>query len=113
MTEQSWQWWVAVLLMGGVTFALRAAPLMLPKSWLKAKLLQEVNAALPLVVLVLLILSSLSRPENGGQGWLRLGAELAALLAVLGIHAWRRNMLLSLAVGIGVLNGILWQAGLL
>lgn len=112
MTAQAWQWWLTVLLMGGVTFALRAAPVMLPKSWLKAKLLQDVNAALPLVVLVLLILSGLSRPD-GGQGGLRLAAELAALLAVLGIHAWRRNMLLSLAAGIGVLNGILWWAGLL
>lgn len=112
MTEQSWQWWLTVLLMGSVTFVLRAAPLMLPKSWLKAKLLQDVNGALPLVVLVLLILSSLSRPE-GAQGGLRLAAELAALLAVLGVHAWRRNMLLSLGAGIGVLNGILWAAGAL
>ena len=65
--NQNLQWWLTLLLMGGVTFLLRAAPLLLPKSWLKSQLLQDTNAALPLVVLMLLIISGLSLPAAGGR----------------------------------------------
>lgn len=110
--SQTLQWWLTLLLMGGTLFLLRAAPLLLPKSWLKSKLLQDTNAALPLVVLVLLLLDGLSlHPVGGETGYRRLGAELAALAAVLLVHARWRNMLLSMASGVAVLNGLLWLSG--
>ncbi len=110
--NQNLQWWLTLLLMGGVTFLLRAAPLLLPKSWLKSQLLQDTNAALPLVVLMLLIISGLSLPAAGGSSdFVRLAAEAAALTAVLFVHARWRNMLLSMVAGVAALNGLLWLLG--
>lgn len=49
--------------MGVVTFALRAAPLVLPKAWMQSALLQALNFALPLCVMTLLVLSGLALNE--------------------------------------------------
>lgn len=100
-------WWLALLCMGGVTFLLRAAPLFLPKGWLKSQLLTDLNAALPLSVMTLLLLASLHL-DSFPQHTARLGAEVGAILCVLLAHIRWRNVLFSMIVGVGVLNGLLW-----
>ena len=110
MMEQTWQWWLAMLCMGGVTFLLRAAPLRLPKSWLKAKLLTDLNAALPLSVLVLLLLAAL-RTDDVHTNGSYLAAELLAVGCVLLVHIRFRNVLFSMIAGVAALNGFLMLLG--
>ena len=110
MMEQTWQWWLAMLCMGGVTFLLRAAPLLLPKSWLKAKLLTDLNAALPLSVLVLLLLTAL-RTDDVHTNGSYLAAELLAVGCVLLVHIRFRNVLFSMIAGVAALNGFLMLLG--
>lgn len=107
MDSQSIQWLLAVFLMGLLTFALRAAPLLLPKSWLRSQLLADLNGALPLCVLVLLILAGLSWevPTTGNP--MVLIAEGLSLLVVLGLYIRWRNVLLCMVAGVGILNALL------
>lgn len=100
-------WWLALLCMGGITFLLRAAPLFLPKGWLKSQLLADLNAALPLSVMTLLLLASLHL-DNLPQESARLVAEIGAIACVLLVHIRLRNVLVSMIVGVGALNGLLW-----
>lgn len=108
--EQTGLWWLAMLCMGGVTFFLRAAPLLLPKAWLKAKLLTDLNAALPLSVLVLLLLAAL-RTDNLNANGSYLVAELLAVGCVLLVHIRFRNVLFSMIAGVAALNGFLVVLG--
>lgn len=106
MTATSLHWLLTALAMAAVTFALRAAPTLLPKRWLKSDLLLALNAALPLCVMTLLVLGSLTWP--GGGATRQLGAELLALGVVLGLYLKTRNTLVSMAAGVAALNGALW-----
>ena len=109
--SQHMEWWLALSAAAAVTFALRLAPLLLPKSWLKSPLLADLNAALPLCVLLLLALGSLSIGKLNAQEWPYLAAQLLALFCVLLAHIRWRNILISLATGVGALNGFLWLFG--
>ena len=110
MSAQYWGWLLAVLAMGAVTFLLRAAPVLLPKAWLKSALLHALNFALPLSVMTLLILASLSLNKATAQP-LYLAAEILALLCVwLSYRQWR-NVLVSMIIGGAALNGWLWVLG--
>ena len=106
--DMTLNFWLAVLLMGALTFALRAAPLLLPKRWLQSQLLADLNAALPLCVLILLILAGLHIPAAPVEGnWGYLAAELLALLVVLLLYIRWRNVLLCMAAGVAALNVLL------
>lgn len=107
MNTQTLYWWLAVLAMGAVTFAIRAAPLFLPKIWLQSALLKALNFALPLCVMTLLILASLQLKQALVQP-LYLLAEVLALLLVLASYMRWRNVLVSMVVGVAALNGWLW-----
>jgi branched-subunit amino acid transport protein AzlD len=112
----------ATFAMALVTFLTRLTPIILPKRLLDAPLLLAVNKALPLSVMTLLILTSLhwQHPEpmpNAMSMSLSLSpllvAEILALLVVLLSYHWKKQLLLSMLVGIASLNGFLWGLNLI
>ena len=104
----------ATFAMAGVTFITRAIPALIPQKLLDKPWLHRLNESLPLSVLVLLILTSLSyrdlsltTPMSSPELHL-LCAQIAALLLVLCIYHLSRQLLVSMIVGIAALNGLLW-----
>lgn len=106
----------ATFAMALVTFLTRITPIILPKRLLDAPLLLAVNKALPLSVMTLLILTSLHwqqpKPMSLGLSPL-LVAEILALIVVLLSYHWKKQLLLSMLVGIASLNGFLWGLNLI
>ena len=113
----------ATFAMALVTFLTRLTPIILPKRLLDAPLLLAVNKALPLSVMTLLILTSLHwqqqpKPMPNAMS-MSLGlspllvAEILALLVVLLSYHWKKQLLLSMLVGIASLNGFLWLLNLI
>lgn len=96
----------AAIGMSLVTFALRSAPTLMPKSFLHSPLLSALNRTLPLCVMVILLLFSL--PFNGvaGSYWPLL-AQVLALVLVLISYMRFANSLLSMVVGVASLNLLL------
>lgn len=116
----------ATFAMALVTFLTRLTPIILPKRLLDAPLLLAVNKALPLSVMTLLILTSLhwQQPKampnampNAMSVSLGLSpllvAEILALIVVLLSYHWKKQLLLSMLVGIASLNGFLWGLNLI
>nr|WP_313090947.1 AzlD domain-containing protein [Moraxella sp. CTOTU48268] len=112
----------ATFAMALVTFLTRLTPLILPKRLLDAPLLLAVNKALPLSVMTLLILTSLhwQQPKPMPNAMIvslglspLLVAEILALLVVLLSYHWKKQLLLSMLVGIASLNGFLWGLNLM
>ena len=104
----------ATFAMAGVTFITRAIPALIPQKLLDKPWLHRLNESLPLSVLVLLILTSLSysnlslaTPMSSPELHL-LCAQIGALLLVLFIYHLSRQLLVSMIVGIAALNGLLW-----
>ena len=113
----------ATFAMALVTLLTRLTPIILPKRLLDAPLLLAVNKALPLSVMTLLILTSLHwqqqpKPMPNAMN-ISLGlspllvAEILALLVVLLSYHWKKQLLLSMLVGIASLNGFLWLLNLI
>ena len=110
----------AIFAMALVTFLTRLTPIILPKRLLDAPLLLAVNKALPLSVMTLLILTSLhwQQPKPMSMS-MSLGlsplivAEILALIVVLLSYHWKKQLLLSMLVGIASLNGFLWVLNLI
>ena len=112
----------ATFAMALVTVLTRITPIILPKRLLDAPLLLAVNKALPLSVMTLLILTSLHwqqpKPMPNAMS-MSLGlspllvAEILALLVVLLSYHWKKQLLLSMLVGIASLNGFLWVLNLI
>lgn len=109
----------ATFAMALVTFLTRITPIILPKRLLDAPLLLAVNKALPLSVMTLLILTSLHWQPQPKPMSMSLGlspllvAEILALLVVLLSYHWKKQLLLSMLVGIASLNGFLWVLNLI
>ncbi len=97
---------IAIFSMGLITFILRALPTIVPKEWLDSFLLKLLNFALPMSVMMVLILNSISIDFND-LNLLRIGAEIGALLIVLGSYLAWRNVFLSVILGVASLNGFL------
>ena len=112
----------ATFAMALVTLLTRLTPIILPKRLLDAPLLLAVNKALPLSVMTLLILTSLHwqqpKPMPNAMS-MSLGlspllvAEILALIVVLLSYHWKKQLLLSMLVGIASLNGFLWLLNLI
>lgn len=110
----------ATFAMALVTLLTRLTPIILPKRLLDAPLLLAVNKALPLSVMTLLILTSLhwQQPKPMSMS-MSLGlspllvAEILALIVVLLSYHWKKQLLLSMLVGIACLNGFLWLLNLI
>ena len=109
---------LATLAMAAVTFITRALPALIPKKLLDTPWLHRLNESLPLSVMVLLILTSLSYQgltDNAGfQAGLNSAevhlfmAQVGALLSVLVVYHLSRQLLVSMIVGIAAINGFLW-----
>ncbi|SLJ84931.1 AzlD domain-containing protein [Psychrobacter sp. DAB_AL43B] len=105
---------IATFAMAAVTFVTRALPALIPKKLLDTPWLHRLNESLPLSVMVLLILTSLSYQglsENTGLNSAELHlliAQIGALLLVLFIYHISRQLLVSMIVGIAAINGLLW-----
>ena len=104
----------ATLAMAAVTFITRALPALIPKRLLDTAWLHRLNESLPLSVMVLLILTSLSYQGlsqstgiNSAEVHL-LMAQIGALLSVLVVYHLSRQLLVSMIVGIAAINGFLW-----
>ena len=99
--------------MAAVTFLIRALPALIPKKILDTPWLHRLNESLPLSVMVLLILTSLSYQDisliaaTSSEMHLLL-AEIGALLLVVWVYHVSRHLLVSMVVGIAAINGLLW-----
>ena len=104
----------ATFAMAAVTFITRALPALIPKKLLDTPWLHRLNESLPLSVMVLLILTSLSYQglsEHAGLNSAEvhlLMAQIGALLSVLFVYHLSRQLLVSMIVGIAAINGFLW-----
>ena len=109
---------LATLAMAAVTFITRALPALIPKKLLDTPWLHRLNESLPLSVMVLLILTSLSYQGLSDNAGFQAGlnsaevhlfmAQIGALLLVLFIYHLSRQLLVSMIVGIAAINGFLW-----
>lgn len=104
----------ATFAMATVTFVIRALPALIPRKLLDTPWLHRLNESLPLSVMVLLILTSLSYQDlsvttgiNSAE-WYLLMAQIGALILVLLIYHISRQLLVSMVVGIAAINGLLW-----
>lgn len=104
----------ATFAMAAVTFVTRALPALIPKKLLDTPWLHRLNESLPLSVMVLLILTSLSYQNLSATASMSspelhlLMAQIGALLLVLFIYHISRQLLVSMVVGIAAINGLLW-----
>ena len=102
----------ATMAMAAVTFLTRATPALIPKKLLDTPWLHRLNESLPLSVLTLLILTSLSYQgltlSFSNPNSQLLAAQIIALLLVLLVYHISRQLLVSMVVGIAALNGVLW-----
>ena len=104
----------ATFAMAAVTFITRALPALIPKKLLDTPWLHRLNESLPLSVMALLILTSLSYQGLSGTASLNsaevhlLMAQIGALLSVLVVYHLSRQLLISMIVGIAAINGFLW-----
>lgn len=105
---------LATFAMAAVTFVTRALPALLPKKLLDTPWLHRLNESLPLSVMVLLILTSLSYQNLSVTTGMHsaelhlLMAQIGALLLVLLVYHISRQLLVSMVVGIVAINGLLW-----
>ena len=104
----------ATLAMAAVTFITRALPALIPRKVLDTPWLHRLNESLPLSVMVLLILTSLSYQNLPADIALSdpelhlLMAQICALILVLFIYHISRQLLVSMVVGIAAINGFVW-----
>ena len=104
----------ATLAMAMVTFITRALPALIPRKILDTPWLHRLNESLPLSVMVLLILTSLSYQNLPADIALSdpelhlLMAQVCALVLVLFIYHISRQLLVSMVVGIAAINGFVW-----
>ncbi|WP_348549844.1 AzlD domain-containing protein [Psychrobacter sp. KFRI-CH2-11] len=105
---------LATFAMAAVTFVTRALPALIPKKLLDTPWLHRLNESLPLSVMVLLILTSLSYQNLSVTTGMHsaelhfLMAQIGALLLVLLVYHISRQLLVSMVVGIAAINGLLW-----
>lgn len=88
------------------TFFLRAAPTLIPKKWLTHPFLQALNRFLPLCVMVALVLSTFTTLHE--PFYQSAIAQLLALLLVLLSYIRFNNVFLSMIIGVGSLNALLF-----
>lgn len=89
-----------IIVMGLVTFALRALPFFAGQWLQKHPLVHQLGEFLPLAIMALLLVNSTlaAMGENPSGPW----AELAAVLLVAVVQWFSRNALLSIVLGTGL-----------
>lgn len=105
-----------IIVAAGATFATRALPFVFLSRHSAHPLILHMGRYLPAIVMVVLIIVSLSAMQlpdmtqsasrlAAWQDWLESAQGAGMLVAaacVAGLHLWRRNALLSIAVGTGL-----------
>ncbi|MGX2948278.1 AzlD domain-containing protein [Frederiksenia canicola] len=105
--------WEMMLMLVALTLGTqlpRFIPQVLPKTLLAHPILQKPNKMLPLVIMLLLVLTSLSLP-TATHDYSRFFAQIVSLVAVVLSYKWLNNILLSVALGILNVNLLLWIIG--
>ncbi len=97
---------IAIILMGAITLILRAFPALVPQRLLRQRWLLALNYALPMAVMTILILASLNYFSESYSAS-RFISEIIAIVFVLISYIRWNNVFISLAIGIGTLNGML------
>ncbi|ELV07974.1 AzlD domain-containing protein [Wohlfahrtiimonas chitiniclastica] len=97
---------IGILVMGAITLIQRAFPTLVPQRLLRQRWLVALNFALPMAVMTILILSSLDA-FSPNPDLFKIFSEALALVLVLLSYIRFGNVFISLAVGIGALNGFL------
>ena len=101
---------VFVLAMAAATQITRFLPFLLPARWLDTPFVRTLKAGLPAVILLLLVVYSLKDTPVNAVPW---GLpEALSLAAVVGLHLWKRNALVSIGGGTA-LYMVLVQTGVI
>jgi branched-subunit amino acid transport protein len=99
------------ILMAAVTYPSRALPLLAPGiERLPASALLYLRLVGPAVLASLAAVNTLVAGDQDGPWGLHLGVETVAVLACVGLVAWRRNLFLGLVAAV-VLVAVLRLAG--
>lgn len=88
----------------------RFIPLILPKAVISHPILQKLNRILPLIIMILLVLTSLSLPK-AGMGYTLFLAQIFALITVILSYHWFKNILISVSLGVLNVNLLIWLLG--
>ena len=96
--------WLSVAVMSAITILLRAVPLLLHKSLLRAPWMLHLNQELPLCVMVILVAHSLAAAGGSGTLLPQMWLQAVALGFVAGSYLLWRNALGSVALGLLVLG---------
>lgn len=98
---------IGILIMGAITLIQRAFPTLVPQRLLRQRWLIALNFALPMAVMTILIMASISLFKSDVT-LIRVLSEFGALTLVLISYIRWSNVFISLAIGIGSLNGFLF-----
>jgi len=91
------------ILMGAVTYPSRAVPLLAPGiERLPPAVLAYLRLVGPAVLAALAAVNVLVIEGPGGRPQLHVGVETLAVLVAVAIVAWRRNLLLGVAIAVGL-----------
>ena len=91
------------VLMGAVTYPSRAVPLLVPGiERLPNRALLYLRLVGPAVLASIAAANTLVATDETGAAHLVLGIEAVAVLACVGIVAWRRNLFLGLVVAVSL-----------
>lgn len=94
------------LLMFAVTYPSRAIPLLAPGlERLPPRALTYLRLVGPAVLASLGVTNTLVHVAADGSRSLHVGIETVAVIAAIGIVAWRKNLLLALAVAVALVTG--------
>ena len=93
------------LLMGAVTYPVRALPILAPGiERLRPRALLYLRLVGPAVLASLAAANTLVLPTDTGAPGLHVGIEAAGVVACLALVAWRRNLLLGLIAGMALVS---------
>ena len=95
--------WLSLAAMSGITILLRAVPLLMSKSLLRAPWMLRLNQELPLCVMVILVSTTLTGSRGGGPLWSQMALQVLALGCVALSYLRWRNALGSVVLGVAVL----------
>ena len=95
--KSPWELAAFVAAMAAATQITRFLPFWLPARWLETPFVRTLKAGLPAVILLLLVIYSLKDTPVAVAPW---GLpEALSLAAVIGLHLWKRNALISIGGG--------------
>jgi len=96
---------VLALLMGAVTYPVRAVPILAPGiERLPPRALLYLRLVGPAVLASLAAANTLIMPTDAGTAGLHVGIEAVGVVACLVLVAWRRNLLLGLVASMALVS---------